>query len=121
MFCDVVGFTAWSANHEPDKVFLLLETLFWEFDQLAAEFAVFKLGTIGDCWIGCTGLPEPRQDHASLLAEFTLECKQKVKEVRLALAETGLDTSGLTMRFGIHSGPVTAGILRGQKSRFELF
>ena len=25
------------------------------------------------------------------------------------------------MRFGIHSGPVTAGVLRGEKSRFQLF
>jgi hypothetical protein len=25
------------------------------------------------------------------------------------------------MRFGLHSGPVTAGVLRGQKSRFQLF
>lgn len=27
----------------------------------------------------------------------------------------------LNMRFGIHSGPCTAGVLRGEKSRFELF
>ena len=25
------------------------------------------------------------------------------------------------MRFGIHSGPVTAGVLRGDKQRFQLF
>jgi class 3 adenylate cyclase len=25
------------------------------------------------------------------------------------------------MRFGLHSGPVTAGVLRGDKSRFQLF
>ena len=25
------------------------------------------------------------------------------------------------MRFGLHSGPVTAGVLRGEKSRFQLF
>ena len=25
------------------------------------------------------------------------------------------------MRFGLHSGPVTAGVLRGAKSRFQLF
>ena len=31
----------------------------------------------------------------------------------------GLDSLG--MRFGINSGPVTAGVLRGEKSRFELF
>ena len=27
----------------------------------------------------------------------------------------------LRLRFGLHSGPVTAGVLRGQKSRFQLF
>ena len=31
--------------------------------------------------------------------------------------ETGL----LGMRVGLHSGPVTAGVLRGAKSRFQLF
>jgi hypothetical protein len=31
------------------------------------------------------------------------------------------DTSELDMRFGLHSGPVTAGVLRGEKSRFQLF
>ena len=31
------------------------------------------------------------------------------------------DTGDLSMRFGIHSGPVTAGVLRGEKSRFQLF
>jgi len=25
------------------------------------------------------------------------------------------------MRFGLHSGPVTAGVLRGEKCRFQLF
>jgi len=33
----------------------------------------------------------------------------------------GPGTSDLSMRFGLHSGPVTAGVLRGQKSRFQLF
>ena len=30
-------------------------------------------------------------------------------------------TAELSMRFGLHSGPVTAGVLRGAKSRFQLF
>lgn len=33
----------------------------------------------------------------------------------------GPDTEDLTMRFGLNSGAVTAGVLRGQKSRFQLF
>jgi hypothetical protein len=27
----------------------------------------------------------------------------------------------LAMRFGMHSGPITAGVLRGDKTRFQLF
>jgi class 3 adenylate cyclase len=33
----------------------------------------------------------------------------------------GPDTAELEMRAGLHSGPVTAGVLRGVRSRFQLF
>ena len=33
----------------------------------------------------------------------------------------GPDTAELSMRFGLHSGPVTAGVLRGDRARFQLF
>lgn len=32
-----------------------------------------------------------------------------------------LDTGDLAMRFGLHSGSVTAGVLRGERARFQLF
>ena len=35
--------------------------------------------------------------------------------------QLGPDTGDLNMRFGLNSGPVTAGLLRGQQSRFQLF
>ena len=33
----------------------------------------------------------------------------------------GEDTRDLALRVGIHSGPVTAGVLRGDKGRFQVF
>ena len=33
----------------------------------------------------------------------------------------GPDTADLAMRMGLHSGPVTAGVLRGDRPRFQLF
>ena len=33
----------------------------------------------------------------------------------------GPDTADLGIRIGLHSGPVTAGILRGERARFQLF
>mmetsp|Transcript_22587 Transcript_22587/g.45482 ORF Transcript_22587/g.45482 Transcript_22587/m.45482 type:complete len:866 (+) Transcript_22587:145-2742(+) len=121
MFADIVGFTKWSTERSPNEVFTLLERLFWEFDELAAQHNVFKLGTIGDCYIAVTGIPNPIEDHASLLTQFSFAAREKVREVCAQLDAEGLDTLKLDMRFGIHSGAITAGILRGTKSRFELF
>ncbi|KAL3826798.1 hypothetical protein ACHAXA_000624 [Cyclostephanos tholiformis] len=121
MFSDIVGFTKWSSERSPNEVFKLLEQIFWEFDEIAANLNVFKLGTIGDCYIAVTGIPQPVQDHAILLTQFAFDARDKVREVCARLESEGLDTAKLDMRFGIHSGDITAGILRGAKSRFELF
>lgn len=66
-------------------------------------------------------LPDPAQNHATLLSQFAFEARDKAREVCARLDGDGLNTAKLDMRFGIHSGDITAGILRGTKSRFELF
>ncbi len=53
---------------------------------------------------------------------FAGECQGKMKSVASRLEYTlGPDTGELGMRMGLHSGPVTAGVLRGDKARFQLF
>ena len=44
--------------------------------------------------------------------------KELVRELEVTL---GPDTADLAMRVGLHSGPVTAGVLRGDRARFQLF
>ena len=51
MFADVEGFTAWSSVREPSQVFILLETLYKSFDLVAARRRVFKVETVGDCYV----------------------------------------------------------------------
>ena len=92
------------------------------FDQIARHLGVFKVETIGDCYVAACGLPEARKDHAIVMARFARHCLDKLNEIVLNLeTELGYGTADLGMRFGIHSGPVTAGVLRGEKSRFQLF
>jgi len=38
LFADIVGFTRYCSQREPKQVFLLLETLFREFDFLAKRY-----------------------------------------------------------------------------------
>lgn len=122
MFADIAGFTAWSSEREPTQVFKLLETLYRSMDAAARKLRVFKVETIGDCYVAATGLPEQREDHLEALARFAKLSLFRTSSLTRDLEATlGPGTGELALRFGIHSGPVTAGVLRGEKARFQLF
>jgi class 3 adenylate cyclase len=122
IFADIVGFTAWSSSRSPVNVFELLETLYKAFDTLALRRGVFKVETIGDCYVAATGLPTPQDDHAVIMVRFADDCMRRMRQLTAELTSSlGDDTAQLDMRIGLHSGPVTGGVLRGQKSRFQLF
>jgi class 3 adenylate cyclase len=122
LFADISGFTAWSSEREPSQVFTLLETIYHAMDKAAKKLGVFKVETIGDCYVAATGIPDPQDNHAEIMVRFARSCMIKIHELTRQLeAQLGPGTADLAMRFGIHSGAVTAGVLRGQKARFQLF
>jgi Adenylate and Guanylate cyclase catalytic domain len=56
------------------------------------------------------------------MARFARDCIVSMNDLTKKLEmQLGPDTTDLGMRVGLHSGPVTAGVLRGDKSRFQLF
>lgn len=57
------------------------------------------------------------------MAKFSAECMAALQQMLVGTlaAEFGDDTRGLSIRVGLHSGAVTAGVLRGLKGRFQLF
>eukprot|EP00977_Amphora_coffeiformis_P010557 scaffold2482_cov166-Amphora_coffeaeformis.AAC.23 len=128
LFADMVGFTAWSSVREPAQVFSLLEAVYSAFDEIAKRRGVFKVETVGDCYVAgklprfFVGLPRPRSDHAVVMARFASDCLRKLDSMTTQLElDLGAGTSDLTMRMGLHSGAVTAGVLRGDNARFQLF
>jgi class 3 adenylate cyclase len=81
-----------------------------------------KVETVGDCYVAVAGLPEVRKDHAVVMARFARDCMLKMRTLTKKLeVRFGPDTGELAVRMGMHSGPVTAGVLRGDRSRFQLF
>jgi class 3 adenylate cyclase len=122
LFSDISGFTSWSSVREPTQVFILLETLYGAYDKVAMRRGVFKVETIGDAYLAVVGLPEPCDNHAVVMSKFARDCLVKTIELVRDLEKTlGPGTGELRLRFGLHSGAVTAGVLRGQKTRFQLF
>lgn len=123
LFADIAGFTKWSSSRTPAEVFQLLETLYGAFDEISRRRKVFKVETIGDCYVAATGLPRPQRHHAIIMAKFANDCLGKLGELmREDLVDRlGEDTASLGIRIGLHSGPVTAGVLRGDKGRYQIF
>jgi Adenylate and Guanylate cyclase catalytic domain len=86
LFADISGFTAWSSERHPTQVFHLLETVYAAFDAIAKSRGVFKVETIGDCYVAVVGLPTPRKQHAVVMARFARDCRDKMAKITEELA-----------------------------------
>jgi len=99
MFADIAGFTAWSSTREPEQVFRLLETVYGAIDEIALRRGIFKVETVGDCYVAVCGCPEARDDHAIAMTRFARDCQLRMhslsRQLEMAL---GPDTGDLTFR-----------------------
>jgi Adenylate and Guanylate cyclase catalytic domain len=99
-FADIAGFTAWSSTREPVQVFILLQNVYQAFDAIATRRKVFKVETIGDCYVAVTGCPEHQEQHAVIMARFATDCQRKMLEVtRNLCVALGPDTNGMYYTF----------------------
>jgi class 3 adenylate cyclase len=81
------------------QVFTLLETIYAAFDEIARKRRVFKVETVGDCYVAVTGLPDPMKDHAVVMARFAKDCIQQMHVLTRRLeVRLGPDTADLAIR-----------------------
>ena len=81
-FADIVGFTKWSSSRTPTEVFHLLETIYGAFDKIATRRKVFKVETIGDCYVAVvsTALRFPSKIPRQFSQLFFSYLSQKQKD-----------------------------------------
>jgi class 3 adenylate cyclase len=76
-----------------------LESIFQAFDELARKAGVFKVETVGDCYVAVTGLPEANPQHAEVMARFARDCLDQFDIVVQGLElKLGPDTGDLALR-----------------------
>ena len=51
LFADIVGFTKYSSSVSGEEVVNMLSNLFTEFDKICDKLGVYKVYTIGDCYV----------------------------------------------------------------------
>jgi class 3 adenylate cyclase len=96
-------------------VVALLDRFFSAFDALAERHGVEKIKTISDTYMVAGGVPVPRPDHARAVADMALGMQQDVARLGTGIRER------LSLRIGIHSGPVVAGVIGTTKFAYDLW
>ncbi|MFO7701326.1 MAG: adenylate/guanylate cyclase domain-containing protein [Acidimicrobiia bacterium] len=114
LFADVVDFTPMSARLSPPELVGLLNSVFTTFDGFVEELGLEKIKTVGDAYMVASGVPRPRPDHAHAIADLALR-------IRDHTARHTFEGHTLSMRIGINSGPVVAGIVGTHKFAYDLW
>ncbi|NER39429.1 MAG: guanylate cyclase [Oscillatoria sp. SIO1A7] len=115
LFADIVGFTKLAARIEAREVVKLLNEIFSAFDQIAVNLGLEKIKTIGDAYMVVGGLPVPRSDHTEAIANMALDMQECIAQFDATHRES------LSMRIGIHTGPVVAGVIGANKFIYDLW
>ncbi len=119
LFTDMVGFTAVSQNMLPDELVEELDGCFSQFDAVAERNHLEKLKTIGDAYMCAGGLPRVNQTHAIDAVLAALEFQSFMKTAGEIKASLGMDF--WRIRIGIHTGPVTAGVIGTRKFAYDIW
>ncbi|UZQ54593.1 hypothetical protein OOK60_00505 [Trichothermofontia sichuanensis B231] len=115
LFADIVGFTQLSVTLPPTQLVGWLNQIFSAFDQLAENLQLEKIKTIGDAYMVVGGLPIARPDHAEAVAEMALGMQQVVR------AFNAEHNQSFSLRIGMNTGPVVAGVIGIKKFIYDLW
>ncbi len=115
LFADLVNFTELSEQVSPTELVALLNEIFSRFDRLTERYGLEKIKTIGDAYMVVGGLPVPRSDHAQAIAECALDMQRELQQFN---REHHRECS---IRIGINTGPVVAGVIGTRKFIYDLW
>lgn len=119
LFTDFVGFTGIAETMSPWELIKELDGCFSQFDEICRRNSLEKLKTIGDAYMCAGGLPVLNHTHpvdACLAALEFLAFMQGLQDIK---SQMGL--SFWRLRIGLHTGPVTAGVIGKAKFAYDIW
>lgn len=115
LFTDFSGFTQAASTMPADRMVAELNEIFAAFDDLCDDLGIEKIKTIGDAYMAAAGLPKPCADHAQKCVTAGLRMVEFVERRNQSSAFKW------SLRVGIHSGPVVAGVVGKRKYAFDIW
>jgi len=115
LFTDFSGFTQTVAAMPADRMVGELNEIFAAFDRITDECGVEKIKTIGDAYMAAAGLPKACPDHAQRCVRAGLRMLDYLEGRNRTAAFKW------SLRVGVHSGPVVAGVVGKRKYAYDIW
>ncbi|GLC33991.1 hypothetical protein PLESTM_000141600 [Pleodorina starrii] len=129
LFADIVGFTSMCKEVPAKAVMKFLNDLYIRFDTLLDIYGVYKVETIGDCYMVAGGLISKDADGFAAVRKDSCDnlqawrvlsfAKAMLRDAQKVLLPTTHEP--VKLRVGIHTGPVVSGVVGTRMPRFCLF
>jgi DNA-binding response OmpR family regulator len=110
MFTDIVGFTSYSEDREPEEVIFGLQQLVQAQEKLTERFGMEKIKTIGDSFMAAAGLLRPCEDPVLSCVRCGLEMIRVARDL----------PPRWELRVGVHAGPLVGGVLGRSQYLFDV-
>ncbi len=147
LFADIVGFTTHTSALHPSETIKVLEDLYKHFDALCAEHGVTKVKTIGDSYLcfahegnGESGMGNGAAERIAAVAlamqnadfywptapansnseQLTASANSNSEQLTANSNSNG-NGNRIKLRIGIHSGPVSAGVIGTERLQYDIW
>ena len=124
LFCDIVGFTAYSEQHPPEQIVEHLQRLVQALENIASSNGLEKIKTIGDAFMAVSGLAIPPHGAAQAGMDEGAVSLAALRAVRagLEMIATARELPPhWQVRVGVHVGPVVAGVVGRKKYQYDVW
>jgi class 3 adenylate cyclase len=119
LFTDFKGFTSFAENTKPQDLVNELHRCFVKFDEIIGKYYLEKIKTIGDAYMCAGGVPIRNSSNAIAITLAALEIRDFMEQVAAEKRAAGEPI--LEIRIGIHTGPLTAGVVGMKKFAYDIW
>jgi class 3 adenylate cyclase len=115
IFIRMLGFADLAHRKGASESAKVLDNLICVLDEVAARHEVERVKTYGETYVAACGITSPRLDHTRRTLDFAVDAIRIIEQFDREYDEK------LMMQIGVHTGPVLAGIVGGDKFAYELW
>ncbi|WP_291860732.1 adenylate/guanylate cyclase domain-containing protein [Marinilabilia sp.] len=115
IMADLVNFTEKATRMSPRKLLDELRIIFTKFDEISQKHNCVRIKTIGDAYMGVSGMFSNSKEHALRAAKMACEMRDFIRERN---NQKGVQWE---VRIGLNSGEIIAGFISEHNLSYDIF